>query len=955
MGVFLRSDCFVGSRWKRFLKTLATVAALVALSGEAMGQNDWRFMFSSVPGTYGTKGIAARGNQPGGRSSSAAWTDNSGNLWLFGGSGLDASGHRGVLNDLWKYDAVANQWAWMGGSDTVPCTTILAVTNCSGQPGVYGTQSVASATNVPGGRWRPATWVDFNGNFWMFGGYGYDSTGSVGRLNDLWTYSPVTNMWTWVGGSNRLIYITYSLGYGQLGVYGTLGTPASTNIPGGRRDAATWIDTNGDLWLYGGEGNDSIGFDGQLNDLWKYSISKGQWTWISGSPALTGCSGTVGSCGTGGVYGTLGTPASTNAPGGRSQAAAWTDSNGVFWMFGGHGYDSQPTLSYLNDLWKYDPKTNLWTWVSGSDKVPCTLVTSGNFYACDHPPSVFGILGVPDAANVPGGRFAPAAWTDAADNLWLMGGSNPDLTGQAGGGTNDLWFFNPKTTMWTWMGGDYAASNCLWVLTDPRLIADCYGGQGNNGFPPPQARNFPATWTDKTGTFWLFGGDTYDLTGKLKSINDLWRYSPSASTLPAATDPIFSLISGIYVAGGQLTISNGMSNATIYYTTDGTYPSTSSPIYSGPISISSTQTVRAFATAPNYRPSSTTYANYTFRNPPPSPTFSLPAGTYASTQSVAISTADPFATIRYTTDGTKPDSSSNLYAGPITISASEMINAISESTGNIVLQGIAIANAHLDSAPVSASYVINLPAAATPTFTPPSGSYTSAQSVTITDATPGSAIHYTTQGSTPTAASPIYSGPISVAASETIQAIAIAPGFANSPVASSTYTLPPAGFTLALSAASATVLSGQSTSVTVSATPQFGFNSAISFTCSGLPVGASCTFSPSTLYTNGSPGSTVLTITTPKRLAAGPDLPRLFPLAGLACTFCGVGLARRRLAGGLCLLCICALGAALTGCGGAANQASNSGSSSGPITYNVVISGAAAGPQATATFSLTVN
>ncbi|HEX3570004.1 MAG TPA: chitobiase/beta-hexosaminidase C-terminal domain-containing protein [Acidobacteriaceae bacterium] len=829
------------------------------------------------------------------------------------------------------------------------------MTSCSGQAGVYGTQGLASATNIPGSRWRPATWTDINGNFWLFGGYGYDSTGGLGRLNDLWSYSATTNMWTWVGGPSKLAYLERSLGYGQPGIYGTLGTPAATNVPGGRRDAVTWIDSNGDLWLFGGEGNDAYGFDGQLNDLWRYNISTGQWIWMSGSPVLTGCTGTVGQCGDGGVYGALGTPSPTNMPGGRSEAGAWTDSSGTFWLFGGHGYDSQPTLSYLNDLWNYDPKTGLWTWVSGSDKVPCTLVPSAGFYACDHPPSVFGTLGVPNPANVPGGRFSPSTWVDTNGNLWLLGGTNPDLTGQASGSTNDLWTFNPNIHLWTWMGGDYAASNCMWILTAPRLVPTCYGGQGNNGFPPPRARNFPTAWTDRTGHFWLFGGDTYDLKGKLASINDIWRYSPSASILPAAADPIFSLISAVYVSGGPLTISNGMSNTTIYYTTDGSSPTTASPIYSGPLSINATQTVRAFATAPSYRPSSTTYATYTFRDVPPAPTFSLAAGTYPSSQSVAISDMNPFAILHYTTDGSNPTTNSTIYTAPISVSASQTVTAIAESTGYAVFQGLALPNAYVDGAPASASYVINLPlAAASPLFNPPSGSYTSAQSVTITDATPGAIIHYTTQGSAPTASSPVYSGPISVSSTETVQAIAIAPGYANSAIGSATYTLPAANFTLAASPTSATVSSGQSASTTISVTPQYGFNSAITFVCSGLPTGAACLFSPATLTASGSAASSVLTITTPKKIGAIRMPPGIVASFGLACTICCFGFARRRPARMALYLTLSVFSVVVIGCGGAATQTTSPVTSS-PVTSNVLITATGAGYQATTSFALTVN
>ena len=118
-----------------------------------------------------------------------------------------------------------------------------------------------------------------------------------------------------MGGSNTL---------NQSGVYGTQGTPAATNAPGARSYASTWLDSAGDLWLFGGYGFDSSrnGFGGDLNDLWKYS--GGQWTWIGGSNLVEQT----------GTYGILGVPSPLNTPGARYQAVTWTDASGNFWLFG---------------------------------------------------------------------------------------------------------------------------------------------------------------------------------------------------------------------------------------------------------------------------------------------------------------------------------------------------------------------------------------------------------------------------------------------------------------------------------------------------------------------------------------------------------------------------------------------------------------------------------------------
>src|SRR5438132_118285 len=81
-------------------------------------------------------------------------------------------------------------------------------------------------------------WMDKNGNLWVFGGGGLDSTGTSGSLNDLWKFDG-TN-WTWLSGSNTV---------NQSGVYGTKGTAASSNLPGAREGLISWIDASGTLWL----------------------------------------------------------------------------------------------------------------------------------------------------------------------------------------------------------------------------------------------------------------------------------------------------------------------------------------------------------------------------------------------------------------------------------------------------------------------------------------------------------------------------------------------------------------------------------------------------------------------------------------------------------------------------------------------------------------------------------
>jgi DNA-binding beta-propeller fold protein YncE len=86
-----------------------------------------------------------------------------------------------------------------------------------------------------------------------------------------------------------------------------------------------------------------------------------------------------------------------------------------------------------------------------------------------------------------------------------------------------------------------------------------------------------------------------------------------------------------------------------------------------------------------------------------------------------------------------------------------------------------------------------LPVATMPIFSIPAGSYTSSQVVSIRDTTAGATIYYSTDGSIPTASSTVYSGPITVSTTEALNAIAIAPGYANSAIATSTYTMSGSG------------------------------------------------------------------------------------------------------------------------------------------------------------------
>ncbi len=165
--------------------------------------------------------------------------------------------------------------------------------------------------------------------------------------------------------------------------------------------------------------------------------------------------------------------------------------------------------------------------------------------------------------------------------------------------------------------------------------------------------------------------------------------------------------------------------------------------------------------------------------PPPviSPSGSNPQ-IFSGTQMVTITDAIAGATIYYTTNGTTPNSSSAVYSAAIPVSANETITAIASPSG------------YIQSPPASVTYQ-SATTPANPVFSLPSGTYSGAQALTLSDTTPGAIIYYTVDGTTPTTASPVYAVPLSIPVSETVQAIAIAPGLFSSAVVSANYTIQP--------------------------------------------------------------------------------------------------------------------------------------------------------------------
>jgi uncharacterized repeat protein (TIGR03803 family) len=244
-------------------------------------------------------------------------------------------------------------------------------------------------------------------------------------------------------------------------------------------------------------------------------------------------------------------------------------------------------------------------------------------------------------------------------------------------------------------------------------------------------------------------------------------------TPPPPLDPVLSLASGTYRGAQSVTISSSGAD-TIYYTTDGTTPTSSSTLYNGPVLVAAGMTLQAIG-ANSGGSSNVTSRTYAIIPIPSAPVFSFGAGIYNSAQSVGIISSGA-TSIYYTTDGSTPTNSSTLYSGPIWISTSATLQAIGvNSFGSSDVAG--------------GTYTI-LPPVVAPVFSPAPGNYASVQSVSITSVTNGASIFYTTDGSIPTETNgTLYSGPVSLSSPTMLKAIACASGFADSAVTGGNYTI----------------------------------------------------------------------------------------------------------------------------------------------------------------------
>ncbi len=461
------------------------ILILCSLQMNLMAQGGlWAHMHGSIGsgamGQYGTLGVANANNTPSGRYQGAFWTDKQGNFWMFGGFGP-----WGYYNDLWKLDPITVQWTWIKGPQTI-----------TDQNGEFGIKGVPSPLNYPSARtFGPNCWTDNNGDLWMYGGHGFDVNGTQGGLQDLWRYNIANNEWTWMGGSNVANIAP---------VHGTIGVASPTNNPGAREECkSAWVDDNNNLWMFGGQDGATANVSSNVrNDMWKYNISTGEWTWMKGASTMN----------SNGSYGTKGVEAPTNNPPARFTYTRWKGKDKNFYVFAGGN-----SATSRNDVWRYNINTNNWTWISGASQQN----NAGNYTAqCQ-----------PEELHYPSARMEnqTVATSTCTEIFWSFGGfktvGNPLSY-------NDLWLYNLTTNKWTWVSGSQATN----INPNPGPIGVAQPGRyiGSKGGV--------AIWTDAQNNLWIFGGLAHDSTlpppaGQTLALglkNDLWRFQPDSTCFDAS-------------------------------------------------------------------------------------------------------------------------------------------------------------------------------------------------------------------------------------------------------------------------------------------------------------------------------------------------------------------------------------------------------------------------------------
>jgi len=300
------------------------------------------------------------------------------------------------------------------------------------------------------------------------------------------------------------------------------------------------------------------------------------------------------------------------------------------------------------------------------------------------------------------------------------------------------------------------------------------------------------------GVVWAWGSNSSGQLGDGTTINKAVPIKVSEADFSwKVGTPTATPVGGTYTTAQTVTLASATSGASIHYTTDGSTPTTSSPLYTAPIPVSQTATIKANATKPGLSDSNVMTATYTLQVV--TPVLNPAGGTYTTTPSVTLTTSTSGSTIYYTMDGSPPTTSSTPYTAPVLVGTSLTLKAAAFKTG------------WLGSNVASGTYTLKLGTLAAPTITPSSGTFVGSVSVSL-GAASGASINYTTDGTTPTTSSTLYAAPFTLTRTSSVKAIAVKPNYTTSAVASASLSVKAVAPVLSL--ATGTYAAGQQIAVT---------------------------------------------------------------------------------------------------------------------------------------------
>ena len=334
----------------------------------------------------------------------------------------------------------------------------------------------------PGGRRGAAIW-QLDDSVYLLGGYGVSHTGALGDLSDLWKYQG--SQWTYMGGTNGVSSLP------------NVNEPSALQWPSARRQACTWEDKQGILFLFGGFGVSASGAKGDLADMWMYRKALSRWEPMALS---------VG-------------------PSARSDASCWSHGDS-FYLFGGFGSDG-----FYNDMWMFNTLTLRWTRIGGQEGPNQPGVTQ----------------------SIPSNRYGAASFVKK-DGAHILGGYSSAFLPTAGY-MNDHWVFNMTTKAFVRLGdssevGPNWASGCrpggavqhsLWSSNSDS--SDAFWTFGGYGVAQYRANEAPETMIGYLNQlYYNSGSDTCSLV-------QLTQLSQSS------VDPTTSAVDGTEAGSSTVTIA----------------------------------------------------------------------------------------------------------------------------------------------------------------------------------------------------------------------------------------------------------------------------------------------------------------------------------------------------------------------------------------------------------------